>query len=166
MKKLLFILLISILGISVSCSFIKPLENSQVLPYKKDIIDYHIHVAGLGHGNSGCFINKSMRDNFRFKFYLKAMGTSVDELEKHGDQIIFSKISTAIDKSKVISHGVILALDGVITDGQLDHEKTQVYVPSHYVYQQTQKYNNLLYAASINPYRSDAIPLLEKAKQQ
>lgn len=30
---------------------------------EKNIIDFHAHVAGLGYGSSGCFINKEMREN-------------------------------------------------------------------------------------------------------
>ena len=32
----------------------------------KSIVDIHVHVAGLGYGNSGSFINEDMRNNFRF----------------------------------------------------------------------------------------------------
>ena len=69
-------------------------NNEHLLPFQeKSIIDFHAHVAGLGYGNSGCFINDEMRNNFRFKFYLMAMGTSLKELEREGDQVIFKKIA-------------------------------------------------------------------------
>lgn len=133
----------------------------------KSIIDFHAHVAGLGYGNSGCFINDEMRNNFRFKFYLMAMGTSLKELEREGDHVIFKKISAAVAASKVVDKTVILALDGVIdAQGELDKAKTQIYVPNDYVYEQTKLYPNLLYAASINPYRKDAVERLIQAKAQ
>ena len=143
-------------------------ENTHLLPFKeKTIIDFHAHVAGLGYGNSGCFINDEMRNNFRFKFYLMAMGTSLKELEREGDRVIFKKISAAVADSKVIDKTVILSLDGVINEqGELDKTKTQIYVPNEYVYEQTKGYPNLLYAASINPYRKDAIERLVQAKTQ
>ena len=31
------------------------------------VIDWHAHVAGLGYGGSGAFINEQMRNNFRFR---------------------------------------------------------------------------------------------------
>ena len=134
---------------------------------QKTIIDFHAHVAGLGYGNSGCFINEKMRENFRFPFYLKAMKVSQRELRKKGDAIVFEKISDAVAKSATVDKVVILAMDGVIDrDGNLDKNLTQVYVPNEYVYEQTQRYSNLLYAASINPYRKDAIQRLEQAKAQ
>lgn len=132
----------------------------------KTIIDFHVHVAGLGYGNSGCFINKTMQDNYRFPFYLMAMGVNEEELKTNGDQILFKKISDAVTASKSVSHAVILAMDGAINaNGELDREITQVYVPNDYVLRETRKYNNLLYGASINPYRPDAIARLEAAKR-
>ena len=35
------------------------------------IIDWHVHVAGLGYGGSGNFINEEMRNNYRFEFFSK-----------------------------------------------------------------------------------------------
>jgi predicted TIM-barrel fold metal-dependent hydrolase len=143
-------------------------KSEHLLPFKeKEIIDFHAHVAGLGYGNSGCFINDEMRNNFRFRFYLMAMGTSLKELEREGDKVIFKKISAAVAASKVVDKTVILSLDGVINEqGELDKAKTQIYVPNEYVYEQTKLYPNLLYAASINPYRTDAIERLVQAKAQ
>ena len=136
-------------------------------PGEKNIIDFHAHVAGLGYGNSGCFINKEMRENVRFPLYLLAMGVSEKELEEQGDALVIKKLSDAVARSKYVNKAVILAMDGVIdAEGNLDKNLTQIYVPNEYVYEQTQKYSNLLYAASINPYRKDAIQRLEQAKAQ
>ncbi len=51
-------------------------------------------------------------------------------------------------------------------NGHLDKTQTQVYVPNDYVLRETRRYDNLLYGASINPYRHDAIERLEKAARQ
>ncbi len=153
-------------GLAVLCSA-NPLHEANLPGSNKYIIDFHAHVAGLGYGNSGCFINETMRNNIRFPFYLMAMGVSKKELRENGDAIIFKKISDAVAKSSSVNKTVILAMDGVIdTEGNLDKNLTQIYVPNEYVYEQTQKYSNLLYAASINPYRKDAIQRLEQAKVQ
>lgn len=137
-----------------------------VLP-SKTIVDFHVHVAGLGYGDSGCFINQTMRDNFRFPFYLMAMGVNEDELKAHGDKILFEKISKAVAESSTVNHAVILAMDGAINaQGKLDKTITQVYVPNEYVYEETRKYNNLLFAASINPYRPDALERLQQVSEQ
>ncbi len=152
----------------VIVAFAEAREGRNLLPFEsKSIVDFHTHTAGLGYGDSGCFVNEEMRNNVRFKFYLMAMGTSLKELEDSGDQIVIKKISDAVAKSSVINKAVILSLDGVIDEnGELDKSKTQIYVPNDYVYTQTKRYPNLLFAASINPYRKDAIEQLVDAKEK
>lgn len=130
----------------------------------KSIIDLHVHVAGLGYGDSGCFINETMRENFRFPFYLWAMGVTEEELKKHGDGLLLQQLSGKIAASRTISQAVILALDGYVTEsGELDRIKTQIYVPNDYVASETARYDNLLFGASINPNRLDAIERLRSA---
>lgn len=142
-------------------------EDETLLPAEKNIVDFHVHVAGLGYGDSGAFINKEMRENFRFNFYLKAMDVTIEELEEHGDNVLFSKISNNIAQSSSISKAVILAMDGIIDEnGKLHQEQTQIYVPNAYVYQEVSKTNNLLFGASINPNRPNAVELLEQVHQQ
>ncbi len=63
MKLLNIILLFLLTG----CSHIVP--ASDVLE-EAHIIDWHVHVAGLGFGDSGNFVNDETRNNFRFNFFL------------------------------------------------------------------------------------------------
>lgn len=165
--KKLMLAAVVLASISV-CVHAEQSTAEKLLPFEsKHLIDFHAHVAGIGYGNSGCFISDEMRNNFRFKFYLMAMGTSLKELEREGDRVVFKKISDAVAQSKVVDKTVILSLDGVVDEkGELDKSRTQIYVPNDYVYTQTQRYPNLLYAASINPYRKDAIERLIQAKAQ
>ncbi len=130
-------------------------------------LDMHVHIAGIGAGGSGCFINQAMRANFRFGIFLQAMGVTLDELEAHGDQLVVERLADSISQSNRVGSAVILAMDGVIgDDGELDRELTQVYVPSDYVAQQAARYPQLHFGASINPYRPDALQRLERAHQQ
>ena len=132
------------------------------------ITDWHVHVAGLGYGNSGNFINVEMRNNFRFKFFLKWMDVTEEELKQYGDQIVVKKLNDKIEKSRYIDHAVILALDGVIDKNtkQLDKASTQFYVDNDFVAQETNKYPKLLFGASINPERENSLELLEKVHSQ
>lgn len=132
------------------------------------IVDWHTHVAGLGFGDSGCFINKEMRDNFRFRFFMKWMDVSEEELSTVGDQIVVKKLSDKITQSRYVDQAIVLALDGVIDQEtkSLDKANTQFYVPNDYVAKETAKYPNLLFGASINPNREDSLALLEKVHQQ
>lgn len=135
---------------------------------KLHVIDWHVHIAGLGYGNSGAFINGEMRSNFRFNYFLKWMGVTEQELEEYGDKIIVKKLDENLAQSMYVDQAVILALDGVINEKtrQLDREKTQVYVPNDYVAMEAAKYPRLLFGASINPNRPDSIALLEKVHRQ
>jgi len=133
-----------------------------------DIIDWHVHVAGLGYGKSGAFINEEMRRNYRFDFFLKWMQVTEEELEREGDQIVIKKLSANLAQSKYVDKAVVLAMDGVIdpaTD-EVDFEQTQIYVPNDYIARETAKYPNLLFGASINPNRSNSIEILETAVAQ
>ncbi len=125
----------------------------------------HAHIAGLGHGDSGAFINREMRENFRFYFFLKWMDVTEAELEQHGDQVVVKKLSQKLANSRYVDQAVVLAMDGVIDieSGELDRIATQFYVPNRHVKTETDKYPNLLYGASINPYRVDAIARLQQA---
>jgi predicted TIM-barrel fold metal-dependent hydrolase len=135
---------------------------------KQHIIDWHTHVAGLGYGDSGCFINEEMRDNFRFRFFMKWMDVSEEELSAAGDQIVVKKLSDKVTQSQYVDQAIVLALDGVINQEtkSLDKVNTQFYVPNDYVARETDKYPNLLFGASINPNREDSLALLEKVYQQ
>lgn len=128
-------------------------------------LDMHVHTAGIGAGGSGAFIGAEMRDNFRFRFYLRAFGVTEEELEAAGDGLVIERISAQVAESKDVSRAVVLAMDGVVgADGELDREATQFYVPGNFVAAEAKRYDNLCYGASVNPYRHDALARLEQAK--
>lgn len=139
----------------------EPLESMHV-------IDWHAHAAGLGYGGSGAFINEQLRNNFRFRFFLKWMGATPKELAAEGDQIIIRRLSETLSRSRYVDQVVVLAMDGIVNPatGVLDREHTQLYVPNAYVAGETAKYTNLLFGASINPNRKNSIELLEQAAAQ
>jgi predicted TIM-barrel fold metal-dependent hydrolase len=139
---------------------IRPVE-----PIPPGIVDMHCHVAGIGAGGSGCFVSSKLRDNFRFNIYLRSFGVSRKEVEEHGDGIVADRISESLAKSVYVNKAVLLALDGVVgPDGQLDTNRTEVYVPDEFVADMAARHTNLLFGASVNPYRTDALERLEWAK--
>jgi len=132
-----------------------------------NIVDLHVHVAGTGAGESGCYVSPKLRRNWRYGIYLKAFGVSRQELEQEGDAIVFRKVSDRLAESGQVSAAVILALDGVVDEkGRLDLEQTEVYIPNEFGARETAKYPNLLFGASVNPYRPDALERLEAAAGQ
>lgn len=133
-------------------------------PAREPVIDLHVHTAGIGAGGSGAFVNEAMRGNFRFGIYLRAFGVTLDELEAAGDALVIARISEHIAASERVDKAVVLAMDGVVgAGGELDREATQLYVPNDFVARETARYGNLLFGASVNPLRPDAIERLERA---
>ena len=129
-------------------------------------VDMHVHTAGIGAGGSGAFVNPTMRRNLRFPLYLRAFGVTEEELEAQGDALVVARVSAAVAASRRVEKAVVLALDGVVTDGELDRVATQVYVPNDFVAAETAKYDNLCFGASVNPYRRDAIERLGEVHAQ
>ena len=127
-------------------------------------LDMHVHTAGIGAGGSGAFVGAEMRGNLRLRFYLHAFGVNEEELEAEGDGLVIERISAEVAESEQVARAVVLAMDGVVADGELDREATQFYVPNDFVAAEVKRYANLCYGASVNPHRHDALARLEQAK--
>ena len=141
-----------------------PFRPVEPLPAAK-FVDMHCHAAGIGAGGSGCFLSAELNDSFKLSFYLRGFGVTEAELREHGDALVIDRLSERIAASRNISHGVVLALDGAVDErGELDRARTEMYVPNEFVAAEVAKHSNLLFGASVNPYRRDAIERLEWAK--
>ncbi len=128
------------------------------------IVDLHCHTAGLGTGDSGCFISPALRDSYKFRIYLAAFGTTLDELTARGDALLIDRIADGIGGSTGVAAAVVLALDGAVdADGELDRAATEVYVPNEFVAREVRRHPGLLFGASINPRRHDALARLDRA---
>lgn len=142
-----------------------PISTKPAVP-ENGYLDAHVHTAGLGYGESGIFISDELRDNYRLYFYLRAFGVSKEELEQFGDTIVLERISAQVKESEFVDRAVILALDGVIDEqGELDRDATEVYVPNEFLIRELGSFENLLFGASINPYRKDSLVRLENVVQ-
>lgn len=140
---------------------IRPVEPLPQLP----VIDLHCHTAGIGAGDSGALISPALRGNFRFRIYLESFGVTEAELEEHGDGLVIQRISERVAASQHVDQVVVLALDGVINDqGELDRDRTEFHMPNEFVAREVAKHTNLLWGASVNPHRRDALERLAWAK--
>jgi predicted TIM-barrel fold metal-dependent hydrolase len=84
---------------------------------------------------------------------------------QRGDGLVGERISESLAQSKYVNRAVLLALDGVVdADGNLDTNRTEVYVSNEFVAEMALRHTNLLFGASVNPYRRDALERLEWAK--
>lgn len=130
----------------------------------KDILDIHCHAAGVGAGGSGCFLSPSLRRSARYRFYLKAFGLDERDLLREGDALVLDRVAAMLRSSLRVSAAVVLALDGVVdASGNLDVGETEIYVPNDFVLAGVGRHSNLLFGASINPRRENALELLEEA---
>ncbi|MBO60586.1 MAG: metal-dependent hydrolase [Verrucomicrobiales bacterium] len=134
-------------------------------PHAERILDMHCHTAGIGAGESGCFVSKALRNNFRFNIYLKAFGVTLSEVEAKGDQLLIERLAKRVEESERVGAAIILAMDGVIgDDGKLDRDRTEFFIPNEFVAKETAKYPALHFGASVNPHRPDALERLQWAK--
>lgn len=141
-----------------------PYRPPEPLP-AQPIIDLHCHTAGIGAGGSGCFVSDNLRHSYKLAFYLRAFGVNERELREHGDALVLDRLSARLARSAHVGRAVVLALDGVVdANGQLDLAHTEVYVPNEFLAAEIPKHPNLLWGASVNPYRPDALARLEWAK--
>lgn len=136
----------------------------QSLP-ESPFTDMHCHTAGLGAGNSGCFVSNELRGSYKLRFYLKSFGVTESEIMREGDALVLTRLSERLAESHHVGRAVVLALDGVIdANGNLDRTRTEIYIPNEFLAAEIPKHPNLLWGASINPYRRDALARLEWAR--
>lgn len=130
-------------------------------------LDVHVHLAGLGNGCADCYVHPDLKNNLRFPFFLRAMDVTADELVTVGDGMVVERLAEKLRSSRAVRGAVVLAMDGVIDEaGQLDLSSTQLFVPNHYVAAQAAAHPELLFGASVNPYRTDALAMLEQVAAQ
>jgi predicted TIM-barrel fold metal-dependent hydrolase len=124
-------------------------------------IDYHTHIAGVGSGGTGAFVNARMLTwnhpfhHLKFQVYRRACGVSDQQLT---DQQMFDRLSDLVNSNPFHGKHRLLAFDkNYYPDGTVNMEKTEFYVPNEYIFQLASKNPDLFIpTASVHPYRSDA----------
>lgn len=144
------------------------LINETLAPFQGDtLIDYHVHVVGLGGSGSGIEINSDMRSVIhpfkltRFNYFMDAAGV---EDETKADEEYLSNIIAQIGGFPVHFKVVGLALDRhYLESGERDDSETEIFVPNDYLLDLGQLFpDQIIPASSVHPYRKDAIAELEK----
>jgi predicted TIM-barrel fold metal-dependent hydrolase len=135
------------------------------------LVDYHTHVAGLGKGGTGAFVNPKMLawrhplHRLKFKVYLSA--GAVDDVARADQQIVL-RLTDLI--RHIEGHGKhrLLAFDkNYERDGTPNLAKTEFYVPNDYVFMLAEKYPDCFEPViSVNPYRADALDELERGARR
>lgn len=150
--------LVCLAGAGGSFQPVRPLPTGR-------FIDLHAHTAGIGAGGSGCWISPALGDSYKFGLYLRGFGVTRGELEREGDRIVVDRLAARVAQSGQVGKVVVLALDGAVgAQGNLDRTRTELFVPNEFVAEAVARHDNLLFGASVNPYRPDALARLEWAK--
>ena len=165
LRRLLWLIVPMPFAVATGCAafFRGPVLPPEPLP-AAPILDMHCHVAGIGAGNSGCFVSSRLLKSWKLGFYLRSFGVSPRELREHGDVLCGERLAQNIAASRHVGQAVVLAMDGVVdADGDLDLARSEFYVPNEFVAALAAQHTNLLFGASINPYRPDALARLDRA---
>lgn len=131
------------------------------------LIDHHTHIAGTGTSETGAFVNPKMRTwahpfhHLKFKVYLSAAGVhEVKDADAQLSQRLIDLIRHISDHGK---HRLLAFDKNYRPDGSVNLEKTEFYVPNEYVFSLAEQNPDLFVPnISVNPYRGDALPELDK----
>jgi hypothetical protein len=105
-----------------------------------------------------------MRRSWKFRYYLKAFGVTVKELEQEGDMLVVRRLSAQLPASSSVHKAVLFALDGAFdAGGHLDETRTELYIPNSFVEDACRRHPNLMYGASIHPRRPDAMEHIDRS---
>jgi predicted TIM-barrel fold metal-dependent hydrolase len=123
------------------------------------VIDCHVHVSALtpGHGS----MSKRLLDSLPFRFMRWRFGMRGDDVSMERD--LAALLVKTIDGAEMLDAAVVLAFDGVYDEaGHFDQQRTHLYVTNDYAAQLAAEHEKILFGASVNPYRSDALAELQR----
>jgi uncharacterized protein len=131
------------------------------------LVDHHVHIAGLGVGGTKAFVNSKMltwRHPFhrlKLKVYMSSAGVADEE---KADPQAVARLARLVANIKDHGKHRLLAFDKHYrSDGSVNLEKTEFYVPNEYVFELAERHPELFVPnISVNPYRPDALAELEK----
>ena len=135
-------------------------ENAQAKPASS--IDVHMHLAGTGCCNSGCWTSSQFQARHTFRI-LKLLHRITDEqLRTTADADWAARMAQTV-RASGLDRGVALGFDGVYdhAHGDFDQDHSQLVVPPEWVFAVCRQHPELLPGPSINPYRRDALQRLE-----
>jgi mannonate dehydratase len=133
--------------------------------------DCHVHIAGVGDGNTGVWITPKMSSafhpwqNLQRRFYLNA---SCTEQEGRVDEDFVTRLLQCLDVFPSGAKAMLLAFDFHYDEqGERREDLSAFYVPNRYAATLAQRFpDRLEWICSIHPYRTDAIDELQWSVRQ
>jgi predicted TIM-barrel fold metal-dependent hydrolase len=131
------------------------------------LVDYHVHVFGVGAGGSGCRASAKLLSPwhpwYRLQFSIYARAAHVRDVDD-ADAQFMSRLTDLVNAMPAPGRHCLLAFDAHYgSDGARDDDATQLYVPNEYVVRLAREHPEL-YAPviSVHPYRRDALDELDR----
>lgn len=126
-------------------------------------IDVHVHLAGVGTADSGCWISPAFVRRPTFRALRRMHGITAEQMRESIDQDWVARIAALVRASE-LDRAVVLGFDGVYDEsGALDPRRSQLVVPPAWVFEACRRFpGELLPGPSINPFRRDAEERLEE----
>ncbi len=130
-------------------------------------IDCHVHLAGLGEEETGCWINPTIMnarhplDRFKLMNFINA--SAVEDLSL-ADQQYLERLQNLVNDFPYNGKFMLLAMDKAYhKNGEANLSDTKLYVPNDYIFEvYLSDPDHYIPCVSIHPYRRDAVAELEK----
>ena len=134
---------------------------------RRKVWDVHVHLVGLGAGGTGCEVSAELRSHahpskrLQFDCYLAAAGV---EDEANADQAYLDRLLALHRLGNPEGKLVLLPFDRFVTeDGVEAPALSEFHVPNDYALRVAREHPDVVAAASVHPYRADALERLEAA---
>lgn len=125
-------------------------------------IDIHVHLAGIGQGDHGCFISPLMTRTLVYRLLKRLLRVSTDDPSAATEDFA-RRLVALMAASKELDYACIFAMDGVYDGaGELVPAQSHLYVPNKWVFEVARRSPHLLPVISINPQRKDAMAELAR----
>lgn len=137
---------------------------------RESMWDVHVHISGIGTGDSGCWVNPAMQRvtspwrQLKFDIYRVAAG--VTDLSRADAQYV-ERLLALHRLCNPAGKLVAMAFDYRVNEkGEVLKERSDFHVPNDYVLRLAKAHPELVACASIHPYRDDAVELLDQAVER
>ena len=125
-------------------------------------IDVHVHLAGVGTNDSGCWISPVFARRPTFRLLRMRHRMTARQLRESADADWAADVADRVRRSE-LDHAVALGFDGVYdAAGRLDEAASQMVVPPAWVFEACRRHPELLPGPSVNPHRRDAMERLDE----
>jgi predicted TIM-barrel fold metal-dependent hydrolase len=142
-----------------------PSEAASISGLDVEIIDFHVHLFGVGDGGTGCYVSEKQRRHPTYPFFKLMLG-----LRENGrmDEDYVQYLSAMLRSSPSVQKAVLLAQDSRYDSaGRPDKTHTSFFVPNDYLFRIVARFPNLFIpCVSINPKRRDAIEELDRCSER